>query len=258
MHLVVVHPRLEARGRAFRGSPVSRSRPNLCVLRHLTRGPQGQPSPLQTPHSRPGVQGNFPISRGQVHHGWPMVHHSMATGYRISRGCYLPLSVDRFSLLRFVRNPAMSRSPLCHPGTGPVPAAHPLSRFYTAPGRQRPSGAGLRTVDRFVLLARVAPIPSSFFRAPVSRSQGAVVRPLSHRPISPVTASHSATRVYTPRAASNPVARAHWIFIHPGTVLCSLRSHFPSWLIQSVASAHISHVKAPLVYLCIGTRTQRL
>ena len=94
MHLGVVHPRLEARGRPFPRSPWSRSRVNLRVLRPLTRGSQGQPSPLRTPHGRPGVQGIFPTSRGQVPHGWPMVHHSMATGFPIPRGCCLALSVS--------------------------------------------------------------------------------------------------------------------------------------------------------------------
>ena len=42
MHLGVVHPRLEARGRPFPRSPRSRSRVNLRVLRPLTRGPQGR------------------------------------------------------------------------------------------------------------------------------------------------------------------------------------------------------------------------
>ena len=83
MHLVIVHPRLEARGRPFPRPPWSRSRVNLRLLRPLTEGSQGQPSPLRTPHGRPGVQGIFPTSRGQVPHGWPMVHHFMATGFPI-------------------------------------------------------------------------------------------------------------------------------------------------------------------------------
>ena len=45
--------------------------------------------------SRPfQVQGILPTSRGQVPHGWPMVHHSMATGFPIPRGCCLALSVS--------------------------------------------------------------------------------------------------------------------------------------------------------------------
>ena len=87
MHLCVVHPRLEARGRPFRRSPGSCSRVNPRVLRPLTQGPQGQPSPLRRPHGRPGVQGIFLTSRGQAPHDWPMVHHSIATAFPIPRGC---------------------------------------------------------------------------------------------------------------------------------------------------------------------------
>ena len=94
MHLGVVHPRLEARGRPFPRSPWSRSRVNLRVPRPLTQGSRGQDLPLRTPHGRPGVQGIFPTSRGQVPHGWPMVHHSMATGFPTPWGCCLALSVS--------------------------------------------------------------------------------------------------------------------------------------------------------------------
>ena len=130
----------------------------------------------------------------------------------------------------------MSLSPLPHPGTGPFPASHglptpsgrcaalaacpspprplvPSSRDYTPPGRQQPCGAGppdpLPSGDCFVHLARVAPF------LPFSPGPGlipwAVVRP--HRIPHPVFIPH--------RAASNPVARANWILIHPGTVLCA-------------------------------------
>ena len=105
MHLGVVHPRREARGRPFPRSPRSRSRVNLPVLRPLTRGPQGQCSPLRTPHGRPRVQGIFSTSRGAAPHGWPMVHHSMATGFPIQRGCCLALSVS---------HPIPCPVPLCH------------------------------------------------------------------------------------------------------------------------------------------------
>ena len=94
MYLGVVHPRLEARGPPFPRSPRSRSRVNLRVLEPLTRGPQGQPSPLRTPHGRPGFQGIFATPRGQAPQGWPMVHHSMATGFPIPQGCCLVLSVS--------------------------------------------------------------------------------------------------------------------------------------------------------------------
>ena len=182
MHLVVIHPRLEARGRPFPRSPRSCSRVNLRVLRPLTRGPQGQPSPLWTPHGCPGVQGILPTSRYQAPHGWPMVHHSMATGSPITRGCCSALS---FTL---IHNPAMSRCPFatsCHPTLPiprvfsrspgavvrplppslpcPVPFSHPSSCVYTPVGHQQPSGAGpldpLPSRDRFVCLARVASNP---------------------------------------------------------------------------------------------------
>ena len=180
MHLGVVHPRLEARGRPFPRSPRSRSRVNLRVLRPLTRGPQGQPSPLRTPHSRPGVKGIFPTTRGQAPHGWPMVYHSMATGFPIPRGCCLALSA---SLpipcpvpLRHIPSPSQSLLPMVfrclgavvwpvpHPCPSCVPPSQPSSRVYTPPGRQQPRGAGPQdphpSRDRFVLLARVAPIHS--------------------------------------------------------------------------------------------------
>ena len=121
MHLVLVHPRLEARGRPFSRSPGFRSRVNLRVLRPLTRGPHGQPSPLRTPHGRPGAQGIFPTSRGQAPHGWPMVHDSMAAGFPVPRGCCLALFVALFSLLYFVRNLALSRSPFPHLVSDPLP-----------------------------------------------------------------------------------------------------------------------------------------
>ena len=105
MYLAVVHPRLESRGRPFPRSPGSRSRVNLRVLRPLTRGPKGQSSPLRTPHSRPGVQRIFPTSRDQVPHGWPIVHHSMATGFPIPRGCCLPLFCRPFFAALFCSQP---------------------------------------------------------------------------------------------------------------------------------------------------------
>ena len=134
----------------------------------------------------------------------------------------------------------MSHSPLPHPGTSPFPASHGLpspsgrcvalatrpspprplvtsSRVYTPPGRLLPCGAGplepLPSGDRFVRLARVAPLPPpSLF--PVPRPQpnpwaAARPHPIPH----PV--------FILQRAASNPVKRAHWILIHPGTVSCA-------------------------------------
>ena len=166
MYLVVVHPRLEATGLPFPRSPTSRSCVNLRVLWALTLGPQGRHSPLPTPHGRPGVQRIFPTSCGQGPHGWPRVPHSMATGFSLPRGCCPALSVV-FSPLCFVCNSTVSLSPLPHPVTIPVPAPHPSSRVHTPPGCQQPRGAGSLdphpSGDRFLRLARFAPIPSPCF-----------------------------------------------------------------------------------------------
>ena len=215
MHLGVVHPRLEARGRPFPRSPWSRSRVNLRVLRPLTRGSQGQPSSLRTPHDRHGVQGIFPTSRGQAPHYWPMVHHSMATGFPNPTG----LLLGTFGL------PAdpISHSPLPHPGTGPFPASRglptpfgrcaalatrpspccplfPSSRVYTPPGRQQPCSAGpldpLPSGDRFVRLARVAffpPPPPSPVPRPRPNPLGCCAAP-----------SHPSSCVYTPPGRQQP------------------------------------------------------
>ena len=77
--------------------------------------------------------------------------------------------------------------------------------------------------------------------------------------------------VFIPQqAASNPVARAHMILIHPGTVSCSLHGSLLSnpllprtrrillCMFLSGASGQFSHVLAPLAYLCFGTRTKRV
>ena len=188
VHLCVVNPRLEGRRRPFARFSRCRSRVNPRVFRPLSRGPQGQPSPLRTPHIRPGVQGLFTTSRRQAPHGWPMIHHSMATGFPIPRGC---CSVFSASPRLLVRIPATSLSPLpglvTHHGLSPASRAFPLSwgccaalatlpsqsrpllpssHVYTPPGCQQPCGAGPLdphpSGDCFVRLARVAPIPSPF------------------------------------------------------------------------------------------------
>ena len=197
------------RGDPFHVLPGSRSRVNLRVLRPLTQGPQGRPSPLRTPNGCPGVQGIFLTYHGQAPHGWPMVHHSMATGFPIPRGCCLALSVS-------------------HPILCPVPLCH-------IPSQAQPE------------------------RPVVSRAHRAVVPPVRHPYLSP-----------GPPPIPRPVARAHRVLIHSGTVSCSLHGSLlfnpllpRTWrvllrMFLSGASGHLSHVLAPLAYLCNGTRTQRL
>ena len=95
-HLALVHPRLEARGQPLPPSPGFHAHANLRVLRPLTRGPQGQPSALRTPHGCPCVQGSFLTSYGRAPLGWPVVHLSIATGLAIPRCCCLALFVPQF------------------------------------------------------------------------------------------------------------------------------------------------------------------
>ena len=211
MHFGVVHPRLEARGPPFPRSPRSRSHVNLRVLRSLTRGPQGQLSPLGTPHGRPGVQGIFLTSRSQAPHGWPMVHHSMATGIPISRGCCVALSVSHL----------IPCSPLPHPVTGPIPASsgfpflrgccaapfHPSSCVYTPTGRQQPCGAGFLdphpSEDRFgapstgLSLLAPAPFPCAASRHPP--------RPFPRVPRPPGLLGPSCGPSHTPFSAPSPL-----------------------------------------------------
>ena len=211
MHLGVVHPRLEARGRPFPRSPRSLSRLNLHVLRPLTRGPQGQPSPPRTRHGRPGVQSIFSTSRGQAPHDWPMVHQSMATGSPIPGGCCsvfsaAPPTCDVPLSCASPRHPFLpnSRAPrrpiplglLCGPSLWPFSVLSPspvLPCFYPT-RRPQPCSAGPLhphpSGDRFVRLARVdffplllspALVPSPFTayspRPAPSHAPGAVVRP---------------------------------------------------------------------------------
>ena len=138
MHLGVVHPRPEARGQRFPRSPRSCSGVNLRVLRPLTRGCHGQPTPLRTPHSCPGVWGIFPTSRGQAPHGWLIVPQSMPTGFLFPRRCCLALSAifpcsDSFATLRFpvplclIPSPSHSPRPVFIPhrvASNPVARAH--------------------------------------------------------------------------------------------------------------------------------------
>ena len=122
-------------------------------------------------------------------------------------------------LARVALFPPPSLSPVPRPRPNPLgwraAPSHPSSRVSTPPGRQQPCGAGPLVLhpsgDRFVRLARVAPF-SPFSPVPhPSLILWAVVRP--HPIPHPVFIPH--------QAASNPVARAHWILIHSGTVLCA-------------------------------------
>ena len=61
MHLVDIHPRLEAKGRPFPCSPGLCSCVNLRVLKSLTRGPQGQPSPREHLTAVPEFMAFFPL-----------------------------------------------------------------------------------------------------------------------------------------------------------------------------------------------------
>ena len=134
-----------------------------------------------------------------------------------------PPSGDRFvRLARVAPFPPPPLPPVPHPRPSPLGCcaapSYPSSRVYTPPGRQQPCGAGPLdphpSRDRFLRLARVAPFPPPPL-FPCASHAGlipwAVVRP--HPIPHPVSLPE--------RAASNPVARAHWILIHPGTVLCA-------------------------------------
>ena len=208
MHLVVVHPWLEARGRPFPRSPWSRSRPNLRVLRPLTRGSQGQPSPLRTPHGHPGVQGIFPTSRGQVPHDFPwfttpwrlvtQFHGGVAWRFRPPCPPHVPFPFAS-SWHRPVPSVPWTRypvGPLCGSSHMPFPAPSPCPFIPCV----HPCGAGplepLPSGNRFVRLARVAPfLPPSL--SPVPRP----------RPISlgcRAAPSHPSSRVYTPPGCQQP------------------------------------------------------
>ena len=127
----------------------------------------------------------------------------------------------------------MSHSPLPHPGTGPFPASRglptpsgrcaalatrpspsrplfPSSRVYTPPGRQQPCGAGpldpLRSGDRFVRLARVAPFPPP----PLS----SVPRPRPSPLGSCAAPSHPSSGVYGPPGCQQPCG-AGPLDLHP-------------------------------------------
>ena len=171
MHLGVVHPRLEARGRPFPRSPRSRSRVNLRVLRPLTWGPQGQPSPLRTPHGRPEVQGIFHLPLARL----PMVGPWFTTPWRLV---------------------SQSHGAVAWHFWPPFPSNVP---FPFPPYRHRPHPR-----------VRRISVPMGPLCGPCHTP---VLAPCPHPIPHPAFIPH--------RAASNPVARAHRILIHPGTVSCS-------------------------------------
>ena len=104
---------------------------------------------------------------------WRLVsksHGAVAWRYRPFIPSHVPFP---FATSRHRPNPRVPwfsypKGPLCGPCYTPVlapcPPCHPSSRVYTPPGRQQSSGAGPQdphpSGDRFVLLARVAPIQS--------------------------------------------------------------------------------------------------
>ena len=180
MHLDVVHLLLEARGRPFPRSPRSRSRVNLRVLRPLTRKTSGS-NLTHADTSRPSwSSGHFPDF---LLPGSPWLAHGSPL-----HGNWFPNPTGLLFGAFVLPSHPMSRSPMPLPVTGPIPASrgfpiprgccaaratplsypralsHPSSRVYTPPGRQQPSGAGPQdphpSMDRFMLLARVAPILS--------------------------------------------------------------------------------------------------
>ena len=120
----------------------------------------------------------------------------------------------------------MSHSPLPHPGTGPFPASNGLpsppgrcAALATRPSPPRPLVPSSRVyTPPFCLTASCAwhgSLPSRPRPFPLCRGPGlipwAVVRP--HPIPHPVFIPHW--------AASNPLARVHWILIHLGTVSCA-------------------------------------
>ena len=181
MHLVIVYPRLEARGRAFPRFPWSRSRVELTCTPAIDPQVSGSTlTPADTSHlSR--SSGQFPDF---LRSGSPWLAHGS------------PLHGDWFA------NPtALVLSAPCHPPfPSPIGSRPRDVPFPFATSRHRPT----RRVPW-------CPVPKGLLCCPC---RSPFLAP------SPPPLPHA---VFLPHeAASNPVARAHWILIHPGTVLCSL------------------------------------
>ena len=217
MCCVFVHPGLQAGGQPFPRSPEIRSRINPRVLRPLSRRPHGEPSPPGTPHGRPGVQGIFLTFRGQAPHGWPMVHHSMATGFPIPWGCRLALGTSSPS-------PALSRRPVPHAVFIPQWAAsNPLARTHCIllhPGtfsfslqRSLVSNPLFPCVGCFLLSSPGCASSVRHVSLPMHWSRPPFLDSSSHPVPHPVFIPH--------RPARNPVTWAQWLLIHPRTVSCS-------------------------------------
>ena len=117
--------------------------------------------------------------------------------------------------------------PLCGPSHTPFPAPSPCpcipclypTRSPATLWRWPTRPSAIQGPFRAPSTGRSLPAPVPF---PLCRGPGlipwAVLRP--HPIPHPVFIPH--------RAASNPVARAHWILIHPGTVSCAQHGSLPS------------------------------
>ena len=143
---------------------------NLPAIWSLTRGPQGQPSPLRTPHGRPRFQNIIRTSHGQSPHGWPLVYLFMATGLPVPCGCYCcPLLLS--APCAPVASPHLP-SPYSHtlaPPVSPLPGPCPMSPHpapfpslcdSTPPGCQQPFGAGPKDVLLFTSRTGCLSVPT--------------------------------------------------------------------------------------------------
>ena len=194
----------------------------------------------------------------------------------------------------------LTREPMCTQANDPGTSGSALTPADTS----RPSRCSGHFSDfpwpGSPWLAHGSPLHGDWFPNPKGLLLGAFglpSHPMSHSPSPhPITGPISASRgfpvplcglchtpvlaqcppliphpVFIPhRAASNPVARAHRIRIHPGTVSCSLHGSLLSTsslprtrrvLLRTFLSGscgHFSHGIAPLALLCIGTRTQHV
>ena len=196
---------------------------NLRVLRPLNQGTSGStltPADTSRPSRRSGHFPDFPWP------GSPWLAHGSPL-----HGVWFPNPMGLlFSAFGLPSHP-MSRSPLPHPVTGPIPTSrgfpippgcraapfHPTSRVYTPPGRQQPSGTGPLdphpSGDRFVRVARVAP----FLPPPPSP----VPRPVTHLGLFPVSRAFPVSwgrcvALATRASLSRPLFPASRVYTPPG------------------------------------------